>query len=122
MNTTNHEGDRSRPSAVASPGPVRRLHVLWRKGQWSIESERHIPSMTLMRSQPLPATSHAAHTRGVSGFWYEAVDVQGQVLYRQTMADPFDAGVESFDDHGQELIRRLGVVLERCCYIERHTA
>jgi hypothetical protein len=53
--------------------------------------------MTLMKSQPLPATGHS---KGLSGFWYEAVDAQGGVIYRQTMADPFDAGTEVFGEEG----------------------
>jgi hypothetical protein len=82
---------------IQFPCPVRRLHVIWRKGRWSVDDEVDIPSMTLNKSHELPA---AAPGHGVSGFWYEAVDAQGRVIYRQMLPDPFSVGMEIFSDEG----------------------
>ncbi len=81
--------------AVQYPSPARRLHVVWRKGQWSVEGEVRIPSMTLLRSDDLPPSEH-----GVSGFWWEAVDDKSQVIYRHRLPDPF-AGMETFEREGR---------------------
>jgi hypothetical protein len=66
--------------------------VVWRKGKWSVEGEVYIPSMTLVASDDLPESD-----RGLSGFWWEAVDRQGQVIYRHMVADPFSGRMEVFD-------------------------
>ena len=84
---------------IKFPCPVRRLSVVWRKGEWSIASEVRIESMTLPKSHELPASA-----RGVSGFWFEAVDGKERAVYRQVMQDPF-AGMEVFDKDGK--IRRV---------------
>ena len=57
--------------------------------------------MTLPKSDEL---SEAAKKRGVTGFWYEAVDRQGGIVYRQVVEDPF-LGMEVFDRDGK--IRRV---------------
>src|SRR5215213_744503 len=85
---------------VKFPCPVRRLSIAWREGTWKIENEIRIESMTLPKSDELP---EEAKRRGVTGFWYEAVDGQGRTLYRQVMEEPF-LGMEVFDKDGK--IRR----------------
>lgn len=81
---------------VRFPCPVRRLSVAWRDGTWKIENEILIKSMTLPKSDELPED---AKTRGVTGFWYEAVDAQGRTLYRKVMEEPFQ-GMEVFEPDG----------------------
>lgn len=85
---------------IKFPCPVRRLSVAWREGTWKIENEIRIESMTLPKSDELPEQAMA---RGVTGFWYEAVDGQGRTIYRQLMEEPF-LGMEVFDRDGK--IRR----------------
>ena len=75
---------------ITFPCPVRRIRVAWHDGTWRIEKETRVPSMTLPASVELPKSK-----RGVTGFWYEAVDRDGQVLYRQTIEDQ-RAGMEVF--------------------------
>jgi hypothetical protein len=82
---------------IRFPCPVRRIQVAWRDGSWTIENEIRIDSMTLPKSDELPRSPAA---RGVSGFWYEAVDAQGRALYRQSMQDPFSSGMEMFEEDG----------------------
>jgi len=82
--------------AVQYPCAVRRLAVVWRKGKWMVEGEIHIPSMTLVASDDLPKSD-----RGVSGFWWEAVDAQGRVIYRHRVSDPFGLGMEMFEKEGR---------------------
>jgi len=86
---------------IKFPCPVRRISVTWRDNRWTIENEIRIESMTLPKSAELPEDSRK---RGVSGFWYEAVDRQGRTIYRQLMEDPF-LGMEVFDRDGK--IRRI---------------
>ncbi len=87
---------------ITFPCPVRRLSVAWRDGKWTIENEIRIESMTLPKSHDLPRTTAG---RGISGSWYEVVDRQGRVIYRQVMQDPFDSSMEMFDADGK--IRRV---------------
>lgn len=86
---------------IKFPCPVRRISVAWKDDRWTIENEIRIESMTLPKSDELP---EQAGKRGVTGFWYEAADGQGRVLYRQVMEDPF-LGMEVFDRDGK--IRRI---------------
>jgi hypothetical protein len=82
---------------IKFPCPVRRMNVTWRDGNWTVEKEARIESMTLPKSDDLP---EEAKKRGVAGFWYEAVDAEGRTIYRQQMMDPFMSGVEVFDEDG----------------------
>lgn len=84
---------------IEYPCPVRRLNVVWRDGEWSIEGEIRVPSMTL------PASTELPDTETVSGFWWEVVDRDGGVIYRRGILDPFTSGLERFDDGG--LISRV---------------
>ncbi len=86
-------------AAIKSPGPVRRLTVAWREGQWSIEHETRIERMTLPRSAELPRPG----PRGIGGFWWEVVDEKGGVIYRRIGKNPFTAG--------KELVSREGVLV-----------
>lgn len=83
--------------AIKFPCPVRRISVAWRDGEWSVESEVRVESMTLPKSAELPRDTEQ---RGVTGVWYEAVDANGRALYRQLMEDPF-LGMEVFDRDGK---------------------
>lgn len=67
------------------PRPVRRVRVLWRDGQWSVVKEIVIPRMTLPKPSEPPRTEAR---QGVTGFWIEATDAEGRVLYREVMPDP----------------------------------
>ena len=82
---------------IKFPCPVRRLNVAWRDGEWRIDKETRIESMTLPQSDDLPENAKEGR---VSGFWYEAVDEQGRTIYRQQMMDPFSTGMEVFEEDG----------------------
>lgn len=72
------------PSDLQFPCPVRRVRLVWRDGQWQMQKQLKIASMTLPQSAPLP---EVAQERGVSGFWFETVNAQGQTLYRRILDD-----------------------------------
>lgn len=80
-------------SNMQFPRPVRRIRVAWRNGQWRIQKQIKISSMTLQPSRNLPAQERR------SGFWVEAVDRGGQVLYRKIMDDPTES-IEAVGDRG----------------------
>ncbi len=82
------------------PCAVRRVRVRWRDGEWSIVKETVVPRMTLPKGQELPERQG----RGLSGFWWEAADAAGRVLYRRVMPDPTEPRVEILDRDGS--IRR----------------
>jgi len=88
----------------SSPGPVRRLRLRWQAGEWSLEKVTYHPEMALPRSDDLSDQESEA------GFWFEAVDDSGQVLYRQRMADPTEGTLEVFMEGGE--IRRSDKVRE----------
>lgn len=77
------------------PGPVRRITLRWRDGEWHRMREIHVPSMTLPTSTVLPADS----PEGVAGFWYEVRDATGALLYRRAVESPFE---------GYEIVGRDG--------------
>lgn len=82
---------------LAYPRPVRRVRLRWRDGEWSIVKEMVIPQMTLPKPAELPQTQGG---QGVSGFWWEATDAEGRVLYRQGAPDPTRPRVEIVDRDG----------------------
>jgi len=84
---------------IEYPCPVRRLHVVWRGGEWSIAGETRVPSMTLPASDDLPEADK------ISGFWWEVVDGEGRAIHRHVLHDPFARSMERFDDGG--LITRM---------------
>lgn len=89
---------------IKYPCPVRRISILWREGSWIVENDVRIRSMTLPKSDEL---TEAAKKRGVTGFWYEAVDRQNRLIYRQVMENPF-LGMEVFSGSGGSgRIRRI---------------
>lgn len=80
-------------SNIQFPGSVRRIRIVWRNGQWRILKQIKISNMTLPPSRDLPAQARR------SGFWIEAVDRSGQVLYRKIMDDPTES-VEVVGERG----------------------
>ena len=83
--------------AIKFPCPVRRISVVWREGEWAVENEVRVESMTLPKSAELPEDRKQ---RGVTGVWYEVVDADGRAVYRQVLEDPF-LGMELFDQDGK---------------------
>ena len=82
--------------AIRFPCAVRRVLLGFRHGNWSIDQDIRIPSMTLPHSVELPAD----RGKGVTGFWVEVRDGKEEVLYRIGVPDPFEAGMELFDEDG----------------------
>jgi hypothetical protein len=87
------------------PGPVRRLQIRSRQGDYEIVSDVRVDEMTVPTSDELPAETSAA---GVAGCWFEVRDGDGRVLYRQRLSDPIGGGDELFERSG--VIRRVDVV------------
>ena len=86
------------PRKIKFPSPVNRLRIQVKGGEWSIQKQIDIPSMTLRSSVPL--TSNKKGT-GQSGFWVDAVDSNQQLIYRATVANPFERQVELFEKSGE---------------------
>jgi hypothetical protein len=78
------------------PGPVLRLRVERSKGKWRVIKYICLAEKTLPASAELP---DPGQSRRLSGFWFEAVDDKGQVLYRQILHVP-RRGVEVFAGDG----------------------
>lgn len=87
------------PSGVYR-GPTRRLRVMVSERRWTVTKDTPVERMSLRRSLPRRAT---AAQSGDS--FFEVVDRDGSVLYRQSIADPTRPGVELFDG---DTIRRVG--------------
>ncbi|MDX1614062.1 MAG: hypothetical protein R3300_07100 [Candidatus Promineifilaceae bacterium] len=87
-----------RPERVRFPTPVNRLRIRVADGEWSVEKQVDIPSMTLRGSAPRPT---ARKGFGRSGFWVDAVDAQGRVIYRAKQRNPFRRTVELFETSGE---------------------
>jgi hypothetical protein len=83
-------------SDVRFPSPVRRVLLAYRDGQWQIEREVVVPSMTLPKSTPLPEAAE----RGHQGFWFELVGESGDMLYRRILEHPAESGAEVFSPNG----------------------
>jgi hypothetical protein len=78
------------------PGPVIRVRVQYADGQWRAVQRVRVSEMTIPASQELPKVrSH----RRLEGFWFEAADAQGEVLYRHMLRSPVP-GVEVFEEGG----------------------
>ncbi|MCB0667234.1 MAG: hypothetical protein KDC80_15510 [Saprospiraceae bacterium] len=78
---------------IKFPSAVRRLRLQWEKGDWKVIKETVIPRMTLPRSARLPQ-------KNVSGFWYELIDKNGNLIYRCCRPNPFEASHEFFESDG----------------------
>jgi hypothetical protein len=91
-------------SYVGGPGPVRRLEVRWRQGDYQIVGDVRVDEMTLPASDELPAGRSAAD---MDGCWFEIRDGAGRVVYRQLLTDPIGGGDELFERSGA--IRRVDV-------------
>jgi hypothetical protein len=61
-----------------------------------IAQDVRVPSMTLPHAVELPAD----RGKGLAGFWVEVRDSKGEVLYRIGLPDPFEGGMELFDEGG----------------------
>lgn len=85
------------------PGPVMRVRVQYRDGRWQVIKRVRVPEMTVPASQPPPQGQRP------TGFWFEAVDAQGRVLYRHRLRTPI-RGVEIFEEDGT--IRRVDAEIE----------
>jgi hypothetical protein len=88
MSSTNRRG----------PGPALRVRLKWSGGKWGLAGTVKVARMGLTRSDQLPKTD--ANTR-VVGFWIEAVDDKGAVIYRRIMQDPVSMGHEHFLPKGE---------------------
>jgi hypothetical protein len=86
---------------LRGPGPVLRIRVERRAGRWKVVKRIHLPEKVVPASEDLPASDKAGRW---SGFWFEAVDAKGNVLYRQVLRPP-PRGVEVFEEDGS--IRRV---------------
>jgi hypothetical protein len=78
------------------PGPVLRLRVERSKGKWKVVKRLRLAEKTLPPSDELPNPGKSGFWWG---FWFEAVDAAGKVLYRQVMDVP-RGGVEVFAEDG----------------------
>jgi hypothetical protein len=79
------------------PGPVIRVRVQYMDGQWRAVKRVRVSEMTIPASQELPKIR--AH-RQLAGFWFEAADAQGRVIYRHGLRSPVP-GVEIFEEGGR---------------------
>jgi hypothetical protein len=78
------------------PGPVIRILVKRKDGRWKVVQRIHVPKMTIPVSSGAPTPSRSGR---IAGFWFEAVDREGKILYRRILRTP-QKGVEIFDDDG----------------------
>jgi hypothetical protein len=66
--------------------------VVVSNGTWRVDDEVRVDRMTLRRSRELP------RGRGRErGAYYEALDIEGDVVYRQSIGDPTRPNMEMFD-------------------------
>lgn len=72
-------------SNIQFPCPVRRIRLVWHDGQWQIQKQVRIASMTLPKSSTLPSVPRG---RSLTGAWFETVDTQGRTLYRRLIDNP----------------------------------
>ncbi|GGM66881.1 hypothetical protein GCM10012275_41670 [Longimycelium tulufanense] len=77
---------------VRGPGPVRRLRVLVSLTGWQVIEERRVGRMNVSRSRDLPASP-----RRTAGAWFEALDAEGNVVYRRPIEHPGERSVELFE-------------------------
>lgn len=78
------------------PGPVLRVRIERKEGKWRIARRIRVPEMTIPASDDLLSLDNAGRS---AGFWFEAVDAKGNLLYRQVLREP-PRGVELFEDDG----------------------
>lgn len=77
--------------------PVLRVRVRRSGNSWTVVSRTRVPSMTLPASSQLPE----GRGRAVAGFWYEAADADGNVIYRRVMEDPTQDSAEVPSESGE---------------------
>jgi hypothetical protein len=99
------------PERVRFPMPVNRLRIRVVGGEWTVEKQIDIPSMTLPGSAPRPA---ARKGFGRSGFWVDALDAHGRVVYRARQRNPFERTVELFETSGE--MQRLETKREQALF------
>lgn len=78
------------------PGPVLRVRIERKEGKWNIVKRIRLPEKTIPSSDDLLRPDR---TGRFTGFWFEAVDAKGNLLYRQMLRKP-QRGVELFEDDG----------------------
>jgi hypothetical protein len=78
------------------PGPVLRITIERRDGEWREVDRYRVPEMTIPSSSELPSTPKSTR---LTGAWVEAVDAKGEVLYRRMLREP-PRGVEIFHEDG----------------------
>lgn len=89
------------------PGPVLRVRIERKKGNWRIVKRTRVPEMTIPASDDLPRPDRGDR---LAGFWFEAVDAKGNSLYRQVLREP-PRGVELFEDDGT--MSRVSVEIDK---------
>jgi hypothetical protein len=82
------------PPAKGWTGPVRRITLGWGEGDWRVEHETRVESMTL----PLPDTLPDGDLS--RGFWIEAIGANARVIHREVTANPM-LGMEQFEEDGE---------------------
>jgi hypothetical protein len=81
-------------------GPVLRVRITWKDGQWTLVKVVSVPEMTIPRTETVPEERQARRI----GMWFHAVDAKTKVIYRGTLPTP-QPGIEIFDRSGR--IRRV---------------
>lgn len=67
------------------PGPVLRVTIELRNGEWSVIDRFHAPEMTIPPPDDFAAL---VGDRLVVGSWFEVLDGEGEVIYRKRMMAP----------------------------------
>ena len=80
----------------SGPGPVIRIRMERKDGKWRVVKRVWIPEMVAPPSEDLPGLERSVRP---AGFWFDAVDPDGSVIYRHTLREP-QRGVELFEDDG----------------------
>ncbi len=93
MTTIRPCDDRRQPPDVYR-GPVRRVRAVASGGQWRVKQAVRVERMTL----PPAWTPNAGELAGAS--YLEAIDRNGEVLYRRRLRDFADTSVEMFGRDG----------------------
>lgn len=73
-----------------------RVRIKRKEGKWNIVKRIRLQEKTIPFSDDLPRPDR---TGRFLGFWFEAVDAKGNLLYRQMLREP-QRGVELFEDDG----------------------
>lgn len=80
--------------AIKFPCAVRRIRLAWRDRQWVVVKSVRVSSMTLPRSQQLYSADQEV------GGCFDAVDGEGNILYRSPAPNPQERFTETFERDG----------------------